>query len=82
MPRVTNARLQNWAATLMGDDECLQEVRDRFQLKMLDLFRAADAAKREEINHIMDNEKLFFEELAAICDEVGTVNEQPENINQ
>lgn len=76
MARQVNARLQVWAKTLMDDTECLEEVRTRFQLRMLDKFRAANKDVREEINHIIDNEQLFFEELAAICDEIqGNINE-------
>lgn len=74
MGRVTDTRLQNWASALMENEECLAEVRDRFQLRMLDRFRGAPAAEREEINHIMDNEQAFFEELQSICDEIRNIN--------
>jgi hypothetical protein len=75
MSRVNNTRLQNWAKALLDDEACVQEVRDRFQLKMLDRFRTSNKEVRDEINHIMDNEQAFFEELNAICDEIGEVNE-------
>ena len=65
----------------MDDEACVQEVRDRFQLKMLDRFRASTKEVRDEINHIMDNEQAFFEELAAICDEIREVNQSEEDIN-
>ena len=74
MARLSKTRLQTWAKTLLDDEECLNEVRDRFQLRMLDIFRAANREKRDEINSIMDNEKLFFEELHAIVAEIGEVN--------
>lgn len=81
MSRVSQTRLENWASSLINDEACLQEVRDRFQLKMLDRFRSSPAAMREEINHIMDNEAAFFEELQAICDEIRPVNQSEEEEN-
>jgi hypothetical protein len=73
--RVGNTRLQNWAKALIEDEVCMQEVRNRFQLRMLSRFRASTHEVRDEINHIMDNEQAFFEELTAICDEILDVND-------
>lgn len=79
MARVNKTRLQVWAKTLIEDTECLNEVRDRFQLRLLEMFRGADKDKRDEINHIMDNEQMFFEELQAICDEIMDSINEPED---
>ena len=81
MNRANNTRLVNWAKTLIEDTECIEEVRNRFQLKMLDRFRAAPHDVRDEINHIMDNEQAFFEELQAICDEIINVNDDAVDVN-
>ena len=78
MGRVSDAQLQTWAKNLMADQECLQEVRDRFQMRMLAKFRKAAPAERELINAIMDNEVLFFDELKAIVAKAETVNDDPD----
>lgn len=79
MGRVSDAQLQTWAQNLMADGECLQEVRDRFQMRMLAKFRKANPAEREMINAIMDNEVMFFDELKAIVAAAETVNEEPDD---
>ena len=82
MARVSQTRLANWASALIDDEECMQEVRDRFQLKMLDRFRAANKDVRDEINYIMDNEQAFFEELQSICDDIRNVNQPEEDAQE
>ena len=81
MARVNQTRLENWASSLINDTDCMNEVRDRFQLRMLERFRSAEKDKRDEINYIMDNEAAFFEELQAICDEIITDVNQDEEVN-
>lgn len=73
--RISDARLQAWAGTLIGDEEALQAVKDRFHMRMLERFRSANAEQRDIINAIMDNSDAFFEELQAIVDDIEDIND-------
>jgi hypothetical protein len=81
MAKATMTQLQNWCKTLVDDEACMEEVRRRFQLRMLEKFRMADKEKREAINAIMDNEVMFFDELKMIAAEVGDINAGDEEVN-
>ena len=72
------AALESFAASILNNEEALLEVRDRFQMKMLQKFRMAPPAEREQINAIMDNEKMFFDELKAILGAAEVVNDTVE----
>ena len=67
--KVSPGQLQAYASHIISDEDCLQHVRDRLALRWIEMFRSANAEKREEISRIMDTEQAFFDELKKILDD-------------
>ena len=65
--RVDKQTFDNWASQLVGMEACMEELKFRFQLRMLEKFRSASPEEREQINAIMDNYDLFMEELLIVA---------------
>ena len=72
---VSEAQLQNIADLILNNKEAIEEIRNRYRLRMFDRFRTASPAQREIINAIMDNEQAFWEEMYALLSSTGAVNE-------
>lgn len=71
---VSNQRLIEIGKYLFADPEAIEEIRTRFQLRMLKRFRGADKQKRRMINAIMDNEQAFWEEMKIILGQEEQTN--------
>jgi hypothetical protein len=73
---VSETQLQNIAGLILNNDEAVEEIRNRYRLRMFDRFRTATPAQREIINAMMDNEQAFWEEFYSLLASIGTVNEE------
>ena len=75
---VSQAQLANLAQLILNNEEAVEEVRNRYRLRMFDRFRQASPAQREIINAIMDNEQAFWEEFRSLLVSEDVVNEEEE----
>lgn len=62
-------------ANMVLNHPALDAVREEVQFKLFNKFRTASPDEREQINHIMDNEALFFNQLEAIRDDARMISE-------